>query len=75
MERLSSYLDEELDPAATGVIVIACHHQGVFEPVPLDELLERSDIVSLHAPLNQETHHLMNGARFKRMMQRSRVLP
>jgi D-3-phosphoglycerate dehydrogenase len=39
------------------------------EPVPLDELLERSDIVSLHAPLNQETHHLMNGARFARMKQ------
>jgi hypothetical protein len=36
MERLTTYLDEELDPAATGVVVIACHHQGVFEPVPLD---------------------------------------
>ena len=36
MERLTTYLDEELDPAATGVVVIACHHQKVFEPVPLD---------------------------------------
>jgi hypothetical protein len=36
MERLTTYLDEELDPAATGVVVVACHHQGVFEPVPLD---------------------------------------
>src|SRR5215208_5497592 len=36
MERLTTYLDEDLDPAATGVVVIACHHQGVFEPVPLD---------------------------------------
>jgi protein required for attachment to host cells len=36
MERLTTYLDEELDPAATGVVIIACHHQGVFEPVPLD---------------------------------------
>jgi hypothetical protein len=36
MERLTTYLDEELDPAATGVVVIACHQQGVFEPVPLD---------------------------------------
>ena len=36
MERLTTYLDEELDPAATGIVVIACHHQGVFEPVPLD---------------------------------------
>src|SRR5215212_9117616 len=36
MERLTSYLDDELDPAATGVVVVACDHQGVFEPVPLD---------------------------------------
>ncbi len=36
MERLTTYLDEELDPAATGIVVIACHQQGVFEPVPLD---------------------------------------
>src|SRR5262245_37420158 len=37
------------------------------EPVSLDELLQRADIVSLHTPLNQETHHLMNGERFSRM--------
>jgi hypothetical protein len=36
MERLTTYLDEELDPAAQGIVVIACQHQGVFEPVPLD---------------------------------------
>jgi hypothetical protein len=36
MERLTTYLDEELDPEATGIVVIACHQQGVFEPVPLD---------------------------------------
>jgi hypothetical protein len=35
-ERLASYLDDELDPAAQGVVVIACAAQGVFEPVPLD---------------------------------------
>jgi D-3-phosphoglycerate dehydrogenase len=37
------------------------------EPVALEELLERSDIVSLHAPLNDETRHLMNAARFALM--------
>ena len=37
------------------------------EPVSLEELLERADIVSLHAPLNDETHHLMNAERFARM--------
>jgi hypothetical protein len=36
VQRLTTYLDEELDPAAQGVIVVVCQHQGVFEPVPLD---------------------------------------
>ncbi len=35
-ERIAVYLDEELDPAAQGVVIVACDQQGVFEPVPLD---------------------------------------
>jgi D-3-phosphoglycerate dehydrogenase len=35
--------------------------------VALDELLERSDFVSLHAPLSDRTHHLLGQARFARM--------
>ena len=29
--------------------------------LPLAELLQRSDVVSLHCPLNAETHHLLDG--------------
>jgi len=35
--------------------------------VPLDDLLERSDVVTLHCPLNVETRHLMNAQRLARM--------
>jgi D-specific alpha-keto acid dehydrogenase len=35
--------------------------------VSLDELLERSDIVTLHMPLNAETKHLLNKERFAQM--------
>jgi D-specific alpha-keto acid dehydrogenase len=28
--------------------------------VPLDELLQHSDVVTLHTPLNADTHHLLN---------------
>ena len=41
--------------------------------VPLDELLERSDIVSIHCPLTPETHHLFD-ARALARMKRSAVL-
>ncbi|QKW51210.1 D-isomer specific 2-hydroxyacid dehydrogenase family protein [Streptomyces buecherae] len=35
--------------------------------VPLDALLERSDLVSLHTPLTAQTHHLLNRRRMARM--------
>ena len=35
--------------------------------VPLDELLSRSDFVSLHVPLTAETHHLIGERELRRM--------
>jgi D-specific alpha-keto acid dehydrogenase len=35
--------------------------------VPLDELLQLSDIVTLHTPLNTDTHHLLNRQRIAQM--------
>jgi D-specific alpha-keto acid dehydrogenase len=35
--------------------------------VPLDELLQLSDIVTLHTPLNADTHHLLDRHRIARM--------
>lgn len=35
--------------------------------VPLDELLQQSDVVTLHTPLNADTHHLLNGQRIEQM--------
>ncbi|NCA99439.1 MAG: hypothetical protein EOM70_08700 [Clostridia bacterium] len=37
------------------------------ESVSLEELLERSDVVSVHARLTPETHHLFNLERFRQM--------
>lgn len=36
------------------------HHLPHITQVSLPELLSQSDIISLHLPLTQETHHLMN---------------
>lgn len=35
--------------------------------VPLDELLRRSDIVTLHTPLDAETHHLLDRGRIDQL--------
>ncbi|MEU5092411.1 D-isomer specific 2-hydroxyacid dehydrogenase family protein [Streptomyces sp. NPDC021356] len=37
------------------------------DEVSLDELLKSSDVVTLHAPLNAETHHLLDRERIQRM--------
>ena len=50
------------------VIHTARHHTGVAGYVPtLDELLERSDIVSLHVPLSDSTRHLIGATELARM--------
>jgi len=38
-----------------------------FEYLTLDEVLEQSDYVTLHAPLTPETHHLINAESIARM--------
>jgi len=45
---------------------LAISEAGV-EPVAFDELLARSDYLSVHAPLNEETRHLLNASAFARM--------
>jgi D-3-phosphoglycerate dehydrogenase len=41
--------------------------EGVEPVSSLGELLERSDIVSVHAPLNRDTYHLIGAAELGRM--------
>ena len=45
---------------------LAISAEGV-EPVSLPELLERSDYLSMHAPLNDETRHMLSTAQFAAM--------
>ena len=58
--------------AAVGMNVIACDggRDNASADVPLcglDELLERSDVVSLHIPLTEQTRGLLNRERLQRM--------
>lgn len=40
---------------------LGCHY------IPLDELYQKSDIISLHCPLNDSTHHLINNDSLSKM--------
>ncbi|GHF10303.1 lactate dehydrogenase [Amycolatopsis deserti] len=49
---------------------LLCHDirpQSAPGHVPLDELVQRSDIVTLHTPLTADTHHLLDRRRIERM--------
>jgi D-3-phosphoglycerate dehydrogenase len=71
--RLGRRLAEKA--AAFGLTVVAYDpyiaaaevHAGGAEPAPLDELLERSDWISLHAPLTAETRHLIDARALRRV--------
>lgn len=45
-----------------------------IEIVSFDELLERSDIISIHAPLTAETHHIFNREAFIKMKQDAMIV-
>jgi D-3-phosphoglycerate dehydrogenase len=40
---------------------------GGVERVPFEDLLKRADVVSVHVPLDKETHHLIDGGALTRM--------
>lgn len=66
-----------------GTKVIACdpyiseevrREYETVEFVDFDTLLRRSDIVSIHAPLNKETEHIFDKSAFQRMKQDSMII-
>ncbi|MDI3317948.1 MAG: NAD(P)-dependent oxidoreductase [Bacillota bacterium] len=65
---------------AWGLTVLALPPRSLSEPPPagvrwseLDQLIARSDVVSLHLPLTRETHHLLGEERF-RLFRRGSIL-
>ena len=43
------------------------NHNDIYKEVSFDELLSTSDIISIHAPLTEDTYHLMDAKAFQKM--------
>jgi len=58
------------DPYVTSQLA----EDGGIRAVPLDELLARSDFVSLHVPVSAETRHMINAETIERMKPGARLI-
>jgi D-specific alpha-keto acid dehydrogenase len=65
--RIGAAVVDRLRGFACRTLAFDNHPGSSARYVPLDELLQQSDIVTLHVPLNADTHHLLNRRRIAQM--------
>lgn len=65
--RIGAAVMDRLRGFGCCVLAYDSRPQSSADYVPLDELLQLSDIVTLHTPLNADTHHLLNRQRIAQM--------
>ena len=65
--RIGAAVMDRLRGFGCRVLAYDSRPEGSVEYVPLDELLQQSDIVTLHTPLNAGTHHLLDRQRIEKM--------
>jgi D-specific alpha-keto acid dehydrogenase len=61
--RIGTAVIERLRGFGCGVLAYDSRARGRADYVPLDELVRRSDIITLHAPLTADTYHLLDSRR------------
>ena len=65
--RIGAAVMDRLRGFGCRILAYDSHPKTAADYVPLDELLQLSDIVTLHTPLNADTHHLLNRRRIEQM--------
>ncbi|WP_328744322.1 D-isomer specific 2-hydroxyacid dehydrogenase family protein [Streptomyces sp. NBC_00285] len=65
--RIGAAVIDRLQGFGCRILAHDSHPKTTAEYIPLDELLQQSDLVTLHAPLNADTHHLLNRQSIERM--------
>jgi D-specific alpha-keto acid dehydrogenase len=65
--RIGAAVIERLQGFGCRILAYDHRPKGRVDYVPLDELLRQADVVTLHTPLNADTHHLLNRRRIGAM--------
>ncbi|HEY3872708.1 MAG TPA: D-lactate dehydrogenase VanH [Actinocrinis sp.] len=65
--RIGAGVIDRLRGFGCRILAYDSRHEAAADYVPLDELLQQSDIVTLHTPLNADTYHLLNRQRIQQM--------
>jgi D-specific alpha-keto acid dehydrogenase len=65
--RIGGAVIDRLRGFGCGILAYDNRPQRSADHVPLDHLIRRSDIVTLHTPLTADTHHLLDRRRLEQM--------
>jgi D-specific alpha-keto acid dehydrogenase len=65
--RIGAAVIDRLRAFGSRILAYDSRPQGSVDYVPLDDLLQQSDIVTLHAPLTPDSHHLLHRARIEQL--------
>jgi D-specific alpha-keto acid dehydrogenase len=65
--RIGAAVMDRLRSFGCRILAYDRHPNAAADYVPLDELLQLSDIVTLHTPLSADTHHLLNRNRIEQL--------
>jgi D-specific alpha-keto acid dehydrogenase len=65
--RIGAAVMDRLRGFGCRILAYDTHPNAAADYVPLDELLRLSEVVTLHTPLNADTHHILNRQRIEQM--------
>ena len=72
--RIGAAVVDRLRGFGCRILAHDSHPKTAADYLPLDELLQLCDIVTLHTPLNPDTHHLLNRERIEQMKHGSFII-
>lgn len=72
--RIGMNVIRRLEGFGCNIIAFDNYHQPNIKYVPLDELLKKSDIITLHIPLCKDTYHFLSKSKIAKMKSNSLIV-